>query len=146
MIYRWCSSTWTSPPTAAIDPTTASPPSGLPGPRPRLDVDRRELESVDEDILVTKHQTGVSHGPGTQLRRRGITGCPGGGHDQPRGGEHWALASDLGHNVTFAADAMTDADAAAHDHSLRTTFPMFGEVDSTEAIPLSCPLEAPAPS
>lgn len=43
-------------------------------------------------------------------------------------------AYDLGYNVTFAADAMTDPDPRAHDHSLGVTFPRFGEVDTAAAI------------
>ena len=44
------------------------------------------------------------------------------------------FASDSWNNVTFAADAMSDIDAASHEHTLKKIFPRLGEIDSTDAI------------
>jgi nicotinamidase-related amidase len=43
-------------------------------------------------------------------------------------------AQELGYNVTFASDAITDMDAATHEHVMTKVFPRLGEVDSTEAL------------
>jgi isochorismate hydrolase len=36
--------------------------------------------------------------------------------------------------VTFASDAITDTDPAAHEFVMKKIFPRLGEVDSTDAL------------
>ena len=43
-------------------------------------------------------------------------------------------AYELGFNVTFAVDAMTDASAGNHEHSVERIFPRFGERGTTDEI------------
>jgi nicotinamidase-related amidase len=43
-------------------------------------------------------------------------------------------AYERAYNVTFASDAMTDVDSAAHDFALTKMFPRMGEVDTTNAV------------
>jgi isochorismate hydrolase len=43
-------------------------------------------------------------------------------------------AYERAYNVTFAADAMTDMDAGAHELVLGKVFPRMGEVDTTDRI------------
>ncbi len=89
------------------------------------------------DILITKRQWGAFYGTelDLQLRRRGITGIVLCGISTSIGVESTARAAfELGYNLTFASDAMTDMSAEAHDRALRLIFPRMGEVDSTAAI------------
>jgi nicotinamidase-related amidase len=96
-----------------------------------------EVDQRPSDVVVVKHQPGAFHGTDldVQLRRRGITGIVLGGIATSLGVESTGRAGyDHGYNLTFAADAMTDPDPVAHEHSLRVTFPKFGEVDTADAI------------
>jgi len=43
-------------------------------------------------------------------------------------------AYDLGYNVVFVLDAMTDRDAAARRHSIEKTFPRLGETATTDNV------------
>ena len=95
------------------------------------------LDQRPSDVVVIKHQPGAFHGSDLdlQLRRRGVTGIVLGGIATSLGVESTARAGyDHGYNLTFAADAMTDPDLGAHEHSLRVTFPKFGEVGPAAAI------------
>jgi nicotinamidase-related amidase len=113
--------------------TTVARPSGRP-PGNWTD----PLPAVDQqpsDVVVIKHQPGAFHGTDLdlQLRRRGVTGIVLGGVATSLGVESTGRAGyDHGYNLTFAADAMTDPDLDAHEHSLRVTFPKFGEVGTAE--------------
>lgn len=114
----------------SVRPATGQPPANWAEPL-------AELDRQPTDVLVTKHQAGAFYGTDLdlQLRRRHITGIVLGGVATSLGVESTGRAAyDLGYNVTFAADAMTDPDPRAHDHSLGVTFPRFGEVDTTAAI------------
>ena len=110
-----------------------------PSARPPMDW-TDPLPSVDarpSDVVVIKHQPGAFHGTDldVQLRRRGVTNIVLGGVATSLGVESTGRAGyDHGYNLTFAADAMTDPDLAAHEHSLRVTFPKFGEVGTVAAI------------
>jgi len=89
------------------------------------------------DVVITKRQPGAFHGTDLdlQLRRRGSTGIVLCGVATSLGVESTARAAyDHGYNVTFAVDAMTDFNPAAHQHSVEVVFPRFGEVDTTERI------------
>ena len=88
-------------------------------------------------MVVTKHQPGAFYGTDLdlKLRRRGITGVVLGGVATSLGVESTGRAGyDHGYNITFAAEAMTDPDPGAHEHSLQVSFPKFGEVDTAAAI------------
>jgi nicotinamidase-related amidase len=101
-----------------------------------------ELGPEKTDILVTKRQTGAFYGTDLdlQLRRRGVTGIVLGGIMTSLGVESTARAAyDHGYNVTFASDAMADPRAEAHRHSLEVTFPVFGEVGTSDAIIAALP-------
>jgi nicotinamidase-related amidase len=114
---------------------TLQRPSGTPPPNWAHIVD--ELTGPGTDIIVTKRQTGAFYGTDLdlQLRRRGMTGVVLGGIMTSMGVESTARAAyDLGYNLTFAADAMTDPNPGAHRHSLETIFPAIGEVDTTDNI------------
>ena len=41
-------------------------------------------------------------------------------------------AYDLGYNVAFVVDAMTDLSADTHRHSVEKIFPKLGETDTTD--------------
>jgi nicotinamidase-related amidase len=70
-----------------------------------------------------------------ELQSRGITGIVLAGIATSIGVEGTArTASELGYNLTFASDAMTDFASAPHEHSLTTIFPRIGEVDTTDAV------------
>ena len=43
-------------------------------------------------------------------------------------------ASELGYNVSFALDAMTDRSQEAHERSIQFIFPRMGETGTTEDI------------
>jgi nicotinamidase-related amidase len=43
-------------------------------------------------------------------------------------------AYDLGYNVTFVVDAMTDRDAENHRHCVEKIFPRFGESAKTDEV------------
>ena len=96
-----------------------------------------ELNPTSTDLIVTKRQPGAFYGTDLdlQLRRRAVTGIVLGGIMTSMGVESTARAGyDHGYNITFAADAMTDPNPQAHQHSVQTIFPMLGEVDTTDAI------------
>jgi len=114
----------------AITRPSGRPPANWTEPLP-------ELDPQPSDVVVTKHQPGAFYGTDLdlQLRRRGITGIVLGGVATSMGVESTGRAGyDHGYNMTFAADAMTDPDASAHEHSVRVGFPKFGEVDTAAAI------------
>jgi nicotinamidase-related amidase len=96
-----------------------------------------ELHSEPTDIIVTKRQPGAFYGTDLdlQLRRRAMTGIVLAGVATSMGVESTARAAhEHGYNVTFAADAMTDPNPAAHAHSLEVVFPRLGEVGTTASI------------
>jgi nicotinamidase-related amidase len=91
----------------------------------------------ERDILVLKHQWGAFYGTelDLQLRRRGVTNIVLCGIATSIGVESTARnAFERAYNLTFAADAMTDANGDAHDRALSIIFPRIGEVGSTEEI------------
>lgn len=96
-----------------------------------------ELEAQPTDILITKQRVGAFIGTSldSDLRQRGVTQIFVVGIATSAGVESTARsAHDLGYNVVFVADAMTDRDADAHRYCVEKVFPRFGEVDSTENI------------
>ena len=89
------------------------------------------------DILVLKHQWGAFYGTDLdlQLRRRGVTNLVLCGIATSIGVESTARnAFERAYNLTFAADAMTDVNADAHERALSIIFPRIGEVGATDEL------------
>ncbi|MET0793331.1 MAG: isochorismatase family protein [Polyangiaceae bacterium] len=96
-----------------------------------------ELAPGQRDLLITKRQWNAFYGTelDLQLRRRQITGIVLAGIATSIGVDSTARAAyERAYNVTFAADAMTDIDPAAHDFATQKIFPRIGELDSTDAL------------
>ena len=96
-----------------------------------------ELEQQPSDYIVSKQRVGAFIGTSLDdyLRQRGVTQVFLTGIATSLGVESTARSAyDLGYNVVFAVDAMTDRDAEAHRHSVEKIFPRLGEVDTTENV------------
>jgi len=92
---------------------------------------------ANRDILVLKHQWGAFYGTDLdlQLRRCGITNIVLCGISTSIGVESTARdAFERAYNLTFAADAMTDLNADAHERALTIIFPRIGEIGTTAEI------------
>ena len=101
------------------------------------------LEIVDEiptrpdDIFVTKHTWNAFFETELhkELQKRKITGIVLGGVSTSIGVEGTArAAAELGYNVSFATDAMTDRVLESHNNSLQYIFPRIGESGTTADI------------
>jgi nicotinamidase-related amidase len=96
-----------------------------------------ELEPKPGDILITKRQPSAFYGTelDLQLRRRQVTGIVLTGVATSVGVDATARAAhERAYNVTFASDAITDMDPAAHEFVVSKVFPRVGEIDSTDAL------------
>ncbi len=96
-----------------------------------------ELDAQPGDDLVTKQRVGAFLGTDLdeRLRKRGVTQTFLTGIATSGGVESTArCAYDLGYNVVFVADAMTDRDADSHRHCIEKFFPRIGEIDSAENV------------
>jgi nicotinamidase-related amidase len=96
-----------------------------------------ELHTHPNDIYITKHtwnaffETKLNE----ELQSRNVTGIVLAGIATSIGVEGTARsAAELGYNISFAIDAMTDRFEDAHQHSLTKIFPRIGELDTTENI------------
>ena len=90
-----------------------------------------EVMTTPEDIFITKTTWGAFYNTKLQseLVRLNITGIVMAGIATSVGVEGTARqASELGYNISFATDAMTDFHPSAHEHSLQRIFPRIGEV------------------
>ena len=90
-----------------------------------------EVMTTPEDIFITKTTWGAFYNTKLQseLLRLNITGIVMAGIATSVGVEGTARqASELGYNISFATDAMTDFHPSAHEHSLQRIFPRIGEV------------------
>jgi len=130
--------------------TVAFSADGGDRPRSRTEVPLRTIPTSPEfaelvpelaprpgDILVTKRQPNAFYGTelDLQLRRRQVTGIVLTGVATSSGVDATArTAYERAYNVTFAEDAITDVDAAAHDFVTKKIFPRVGELDSTDAL------------
>jgi nicotinamidase-related amidase len=129
--------------------TVTFSPDGGDALQPRVDVPRRfatppgfadlmpELDAQPGDLRITKRQPNAFYGTelDLQLRRRGVTGIVLAGVSTSSGVDGTARAAfERAFNITFAADAITDLDPAAHDFVMTKLFPRIGEIDSTDAI------------
>ena len=106
-----------------------------------------ELERAPSDHVVTKRSWGAFTNTGLEawLRTEGVTQIVLAGVATSIGVESTARqAQELGLNVAFAMDAMSDMSAEAHANSLNRIFPRIGETGATsELLRL---LESPAGS
>jgi nicotinamidase-related amidase len=96
-----------------------------------------ELEMHTDDILVSKQRVGAFLGTSLDetLRQCGVTQVFLTGVATSVGVESTARSAyDLGYNVVFVVDAMTDRDADSHRHSVGKIFPRIGETDITDNV------------
>ena len=93
-----------------------------------------ELDPQGSDLRLTKHVPGAfGDSPlASTLRERGVTQVLVVGVSTSNGVEATARgAFDLGFNVAIAIDAVTDGDAALHEHSLARVLPRIAETGTT---------------
>lgn len=96
-----------------------------------------EIKTQPDDIFITKHTWGAFFETElhSELQKRGVTGIVLAGVSTSIGVEGTARqASERAYNISFAADAMTDMVATAHEHSQKVIFPRIGEVGTTDEI------------
>ncbi|MFD1559681.1 cysteine hydrolase family protein [Paraburkholderia silviterrae] len=96
-----------------------------------------ELDRQAHEHLVTKRTWGAFTGTdlAAHLRASGVTQVVLSGIATSIGVESTARqAHELGFNVTFAIDAMSDLSAQAHENSLLRIFPALGETGTAQAI------------
>jgi nicotinamidase-related amidase len=96
-----------------------------------------ELDKQPSDYLVTKQRFGAFIGTflDAYLRQRGVTQVVLAGISTSIGVESTARSAyDLGYNVAFVVDAMTDRDPDNHRHSVEKVFPRFGEIARTDDV------------
>jgi nicotinamidase-related amidase len=93
-----------------------------------------ELQQQPSDYLVSKQRFGAFLGTDLDpyLRHRAATQIVLAGISTSLGVESTGrCAYDLGYNVTFAIDAMTDRDPDVHRNCVEKIFPRLGESDTT---------------
>lgn len=96
-----------------------------------------ELDAQASDFKVTKHCIGAFTGTSLDslLKERGVTQIFMTGIATTLGVESTArVAFDLGYNVVFVTDAMTDRDAEVHRNAVEKLFPRLGETAKTEEV------------
>jgi len=96
-----------------------------------------ELEQVETDIVVTKHNWSAFYGTDldVQLRRRGITTIVLGGISTNMGVESTARAAhEHAYNLLLVEDAMASMSASDHLFAVERIFPRIGRVVSTQAV------------
>ena len=96
-----------------------------------------EIKTIEGDIFITKNTWNAFTNPNldAELKQRGITGIVLAGVSTSVGVEGTArTAAELGYNITFAQDAMTDTNADAHAHSVTRIFPRLGELGDSDEI------------
>jgi nicotinamidase-related amidase len=96
-----------------------------------------ELGQQSSDFIVTKQRPGAFLGTPLDeyLRQQAVTQILLAGISTSIGVESTARSAyDLGYNVTFVVDAMTDRDAENHRHCVEKIFPRFGESAKTDEV------------
>jgi nicotinamidase-related amidase len=96
-----------------------------------------ELDSQASDILISKQRPGAFLGTelDAKLRELKVTQVFLVGIATSIGVESTARSAfDLGYNVVFVSDAMTDLNPVSHKHALEMILPRMGEVDTTENV------------
>jgi nicotinamidase-related amidase len=94
-----------------------------------------ELDAQSSDILITKHSWGAFLGTAldAELRSRGVTQIVLGGIATSIGVESTARSAyDLGYNIVFVTDTMSDRSPEAQANSFERIFPRLGELCSTD--------------
>jgi nicotinamidase-related amidase len=96
-----------------------------------------EVNVKGNDIYITKHtwnaffETSLNN----ELKKHSVTGIVLAGVSTSIGVEGTArAASELGYNITFATDAITDREQEAHQRSIKYIFPRMGETGTTKEI------------
>lgn len=96
-----------------------------------------KLHKKESDMYITKHTWGAFFETplNDELQKRNVTGIVLGGISTSVGVEGTARsAAELGYNMSFALDAMTDRAMEAHERSAKYIFPRIGETGSTNDI------------
>lgn len=96
-----------------------------------------EIKTEPTDIFVTKHTWGAFFETAldAELKKKEVTGIVLAGIATSIGVEGTARqAAELGYNVSFATDAVTDMVLSAHENSISTIFPRIGETGATNDI------------
>ena len=96
-----------------------------------------KIHARPNDIYITKHTWNAFFETSLhdELQKRNITGIVIAGISTSIGVEGTArAASELGYNISFAIDAMTDMQPLAHERSIQFIFPRMGETGSTKEI------------
>ena len=96
-----------------------------------------ELDAQPSDVLISKERVGAFLGTDldAKLKERGVTQVFMTGIATSMGVEATARSAfDLGYNVVFVSDAMTDLNPVSHKHAIEVTFPRMSEVDTTENV------------
>ena len=96
-----------------------------------------ELGRQPGDHVVTKQRVGAFLGTDLHayLHQRGVTQVVLAGIATSAGVESTARSAyDLGYNVTFVLDAMTDRSEEMHRHCAEKVFPRFGETTQTDDV------------
>ena len=96
-----------------------------------------KLNTQSGDIFITKHTwSAFFETPlNDELKKNNVTGIVLAGVSTSIGVEGTArAASELGYNISFALDAITDRVQEAHDRSVQFIFPRIGELGSTDEI------------
>ncbi|MDN5284243.1 MAG: Isochorismatase family protein YecD [Mucilaginibacter sp.] len=96
-----------------------------------------EIEVRPDDIFITKTTWGAFYQTTlhAELANNNVTGIVMAGIATSIGVEGTARqASELGYNISFATDAMTDMHLSAHEHSIGRIFPRIGEVGTADEI------------
>ena len=108
------------------------------GPRPADWIELvPELDPQPADLRITKRRFGAFLGTTlhAELQRRGATQVVMTGISTSIGVESTARSAyDLGYNVAFVVDAMTDRSAENHRHSVENVFPRIGETGTTDEV------------
>lgn len=96
-----------------------------------------QLDVRPGDIRITKHTWGAFFETPLheELKKRAVTQIVICGVSTSIGVEGTARqASELGYNIAFATDAMTDMVSESHERSIKYIFPRIGELDTTDNI------------
>lgn len=96
-----------------------------------------KVHAKENDIYITKHSWNAffETALNDELKKRSVTGIVIGGVSTSIGVEGTArAANELGYNISFATDAMTDTQPLAHERSIQFIFPRMGETGTTNEI------------
>jgi nicotinamidase-related amidase len=96
-----------------------------------------DIKTLPTDIFVTKRTWNAFYNTSLhdELKKRSITGIVLAGVSTSIGVEGTARAAhELGYNISFATDAMTDRMVEAHAHSTQIIFPRIGELGTSADI------------